>query len=349
MCLHTEKTQHSQRMSEEYEPGLVSVIIPTFNRAHFVKEAIDSVLSQTYQNFEIIVVDDGSTDDTKHVLIPCKDKIIYIYQENQGGAAVRNTGIKHAKGKYIAFLDSDDLWFPQKLEKQVNVLNNQKEYAVVYSNLIVIDGNHNYIRGGSNDKRFPSGNIFHKVLLWQAACGYLQTLLVRKSCFEEIGYLDVEFAMAHDRDMVVRLARRYKMYGMKEPLAIIRQHKLTKRVRDRPAKEIEYYWFKFLDKLFDETDGELLSKKIKRKLTAGYYFFAGRQYLKEMDPFAARKRFLLSISNYPLRPEPYLYLISTLMGVRGLKVMFVIRKLILTPWYYLRRRYAGSMKRKRKT
>lgn len=307
----------------------VSVIIPTYNRAHLVKEAIDSVLSQTYRDFEIIVVDDGSTDGTEQVLAPYKDKIIYIYQENQGGAVARNTGIKAARGKYIAFLDSDDLWFPQKLEKQVNVLNNQKEYAVVYSNLIVIDGNHNYIRGGSNDKRFPSGNIFHKVLLWQAACGYLQTLLVRKSCFEEIGYLDVEFAMAHDRDMVVRLARRYKMYGMKEPLAIIRQHKLTKRVRDRPAKEMEYYWFKFLDKLFNETDGELISEKLKRKLTAGYYFLAGKQYLREKNLVSARNRYRLSIFTYPFQLKVYMYLLSTLAGNKGFGALNAIRRFLI--------------------
>jgi len=87
MCKNTENTQHGQRMSEEYQPGLVSVIIPTYNRAQLITQAIDSVLSQTYRDFEIIVVDDGSTDDTKQVLIPYKDRITYIYQENQGRAA----------------------------------------------------------------------------------------------------------------------------------------------------------------------------------------------------------------------------------------------------------------------
>lgn len=119
MCKQAEKTQHSQRMSEEYEPGLVSVIIPTYNRADLVCEAIQSVLDQTYQNFEIIVVDDGSTDDTKQVLTLYKDKIIYIYQQNQGGSAARNTGLKHSKGEYISFVDSDDLWFLEKYGKDI--------------------------------------------------------------------------------------------------------------------------------------------------------------------------------------------------------------------------------------
>ncbi len=97
----------------------VSVIIPTYNRARYVTAAIDSVLAQTFTDYEIIVVDDGSTDNTKEVLQSYKDKIHYIYQPNKGVSAARNTGIKAAKGEWIAFLDSDDEWLPEKLEMQM--------------------------------------------------------------------------------------------------------------------------------------------------------------------------------------------------------------------------------------
>ena len=100
----------------------VSVIIPTYNRAEYVTHAIDSVLAQTYTDYEIIVVDDGSADNTKDVLLPYMDRIRYIYQENAGLSAARNTGIKAAKGDWIAFLDSDDEWLPGKLAVQMRAV-----------------------------------------------------------------------------------------------------------------------------------------------------------------------------------------------------------------------------------
>jgi len=102
----------------------VSVIIPTYNREQLLKRAIQSVLNQTFRDFEIIVVDDGSTDNTKEIIDSfTSDKIKYIYESNSGGAArPKNTGIKNAQGKYIAVLDSDDEWLPQKLEKQIELL-----------------------------------------------------------------------------------------------------------------------------------------------------------------------------------------------------------------------------------
>ena len=101
----------------------VSVIIPTYNRAHLVSEAINSVLNQTYQDFEIIVVDDGSTDETCEKLRPYQDKIKYVYVKNGGAAYARNVGMKIARGKYIAFLDSDDLYYPYKIELQADFLD----------------------------------------------------------------------------------------------------------------------------------------------------------------------------------------------------------------------------------
>jgi len=324
-------------MSEEYESSLVSVIIPTYNRVQLIAQAIDSVLSQTYRNFEIIVVDDGSTDDTKQILIPYKDRITYIYQENQGGAAARNTGINRAKGKYIAFLDSDDLWFSPKLERQVEVLDNHDDFALIYTNIVYIDNAGRFFAPGYSSRMFRSGYLFKETLLRKVACGHPPTWLIRKTCLEDVGGFDPEFRTSHDRDMIVRISRKYQIYGIGDRLTIVRKHH-RERLRDgSSAKQLEHHWFKFLDKLFDGTDGELISGKLKRKLIADYYFSAGRHYLKEMDPFTARKRLLSSMANYPFRLNPYLYLISTLMGVRGLKAIFVIRKTILAPWYYFRR------------
>ncbi len=100
----------------------VSVIIPTFNCAVYLPQAIESVLGQTWQDFELIVVDDGSTDDTCQVLAPYQNRLVYLYQENQGESSARNKGIQVAQGEYLAFLDSDDLWLATKLERQITVL-----------------------------------------------------------------------------------------------------------------------------------------------------------------------------------------------------------------------------------
>ena len=113
---------------------LVSIIIPSWNTAAYVGEAVDSALAQTYPNIEIIVVDDGSTDNTKELLQPYADagKIHYVYQANKGLAGARNTGIRMAKGEYIAFLDDDDEWLPAKLDRQVAFLDADHSVSMVF-------------------------------------------------------------------------------------------------------------------------------------------------------------------------------------------------------------------------
>ena len=112
----------------------ISVIIPTYNYANYVRDAVESVLNQSYKEFEIIVVDDGSTDGTKKVLEPLKNRIRYIYQENRGLPSAYNTGIKASKGEYIAFLDSDDLWLPEKLKLQKKYFDDNPAVGMVICN-----------------------------------------------------------------------------------------------------------------------------------------------------------------------------------------------------------------------
>ena len=127
-------------------PGLVSVMIPTYNRAYIICGAIDSVLAQTYKNFEVIVIDDGSTDNTRELLARYGDAIRYIHQPNAGLAAARNTGLAAARGEFVAFQDSDDLWLPWKLEGQMAVMAVDERIGLCWTDLTAVNPSGQVIR-----------------------------------------------------------------------------------------------------------------------------------------------------------------------------------------------------------
>lgn len=125
---------------------LVSIIIPGYNRAEYIAETIESVLAQTYRNIEIIVVDDGSTDNTREIVAEYLPKVQYIWQENSERGASRNHGLRLAKGEFISFLDSDDLWLPNKIEEDLEFLENSSAVGVIYTDICLVDAKGNYLK-----------------------------------------------------------------------------------------------------------------------------------------------------------------------------------------------------------
>lgn len=199
----------------------VSVVIPTHNRASTVVRAIRSVLRQTYQNFEIILVDDGSTDSTREVLEHLSDtRLRYIrHDRNLGGGAARNTGIEAARGKYIAFLDSDDEWLPEKLERQVQLLEkSDPSVGVIYSGYSYIDEN-----TCSIDSRVPRyrGLIIDE-LLGGNVVGTASTVVVRRSCFGGVRRFDSSMLSCQDWDMWISLAKNFRFDFV--PEILVRYH-----------------------------------------------------------------------------------------------------------------------------
>jgi glycosyltransferase involved in cell wall biosynthesis len=200
----------------------VSIIVPTYNRAHLIGRAIQSVLNQTYQDFELIVVDDGSADNTEEVVKEFQKKderIIYIRQEkNKGAAAARNTGIKAAKGEYIAFQDSDDEWLPEKLEKQMKAFDNaSSEVGVVYTDMQRIneDGEIEYWHSPT----VIYGSLINpKTLDYQVVNIGVQSALIKKECFNGAGLFDEKFPRFIDLELFIRLSKYYHFYHIKEPL-----------------------------------------------------------------------------------------------------------------------------------
>lgn len=201
-------------------PPKVSVVIATYNTGPYICEAVESVLTQTYRDFEIIVIDDGSTDDTRERLSRFQQQIIYIYQENRERSAARNHGIRVAQGEYVAFLDADDYWLPDKLEKQISVLENDPDLAAVncwmkpfYGDEMLPD-----IAGAAFDRR-NIHNAFEELLLEKTMplCA-----VMRKACLESVGAFDETISCIEDWDLWLRLTLQYRVDIVPEVLAYYR-------------------------------------------------------------------------------------------------------------------------------
>lgn len=206
------------KMKKTKRNPLVSVIIPTYNRGWIIKEAVDSVLAQDYRDFELIVVDDGSTDNTSEVLDAYRGTIKVFRQENKGVSAARNRGIAEASGRFIAFLDSDDLWLPQKLSRQVEFFNTTPDALICQTEEV-------WIRSGvrvNPKKRHqkPSGMIFEPSL---ALCLVSPSaVMIRRSLLEIVGNFDETLPACEDYDLWLRISCRFPVYRIDTPLIIKR-------------------------------------------------------------------------------------------------------------------------------
>lgn len=200
----------------------VTVVIPAYNAMTYLPETLDSVLKQTFTDFEVLIVNDGSTDSIKSWLTTVNDdRIRLISQANQGLPGARNTGITEAQGEYIAFIDADDLWEPTKLEKQVQCLDAKPEVGLVYAWTLLIDRHGNST--GTVTAAQVEGNIWEKLLLGDVV-GSGSATMVRRSCFDRVGLFDPDLTSIEDCDMWVRIAAHYPFAVIKEVLIFYRQH-----------------------------------------------------------------------------------------------------------------------------
>ena len=202
----------------------ITVIIPTYNCERYIGETVESVLAQTYPIHEVIVVDDGSTDATERVLASYGSRIRYIRQANAGPPVARNTGLERATGDLIALLDSDDLWTPTKIERQVEYLCRHPDCALVYTDMKTFDDT-GIIEESvkvSRNLTLPSGHIFPQVFaetLFQTSA-----VLMRKSCVDAVGGFDATLRMGDDYELFLRLAHQFELGYVDEPLVLYRQH-----------------------------------------------------------------------------------------------------------------------------
>jgi hypothetical protein len=186
----------------------VSVIIPAYNVASFIEETLDSVLAQTFINYEIIIVNDGSPDtvELEEALGPYRDRINYVKQENRGAGAARNTGLRIARGRYVAFLDGDDAWYPLFLEKQLELINSDGGYDLVYANAF-LDGDSPWAGKTYMDRDPSNGPATFEALIGERCSPITSGVLARLQPITEVGLFDETLRNSQDFDLWVRLAK----------------------------------------------------------------------------------------------------------------------------------------------
>jgi len=230
-------------------PPLVSVIMPAFNSARFISQAVQTVLAQTYPHIELIVVDDGSTDETEAVLAPYTQRIRLIHQVNQGASAARNTGIQAAQGTYITFLDADDLMMPDKIAIQITVLETRPDVGLVYSGWQYVEEDNLRVVGEMRPRQ--EGNVLADLLLRRMFL-IPGAVMMRRDLFTQVGLFDVNLIVAEDTDLWIRLAYAGCTFAaVSQPLVQYRlvAHSLTTKLNRQMQNELAR-----LDKFFAQPD-----------------------------------------------------------------------------------------------
>jgi glycosyltransferase involved in cell wall biosynthesis len=268
---------------------LVSIIIPTYNRGYLVSRALESALDQTYQNTEIIIVDDCSTDNTEAIVKNFPDpRIQYIrHSQNKGASAARNTGIKIALGDFIAFLDSDDEYLPEKIEKSMAIFKNAPE------NIGMVCSNYYWIVNQEKRLALSEYSLEDARKKWEfpaAGCS-----IVRKKVFSRIGFFDEELEASNDKDFAIRLCQKFSFYYLEEPLVTVHitqgslshSDDIERRIRVRK---------KFLEKRYQDSPQS-------RSLFARYFYYSGRDFLLLGQIRKARGYFLKAFIYHPFKIE----------------------------------------------
>jgi len=282
----------------------VSVVIPTYNRAHLVGRAIKSVLNQTYQKFEIIIVDDGSTDKTEEIIKTFKDeRVRYIRNEkNKGASAARNIGIKVARGEYIAFQDSDDEWLPEKLEKQMKVFEiTPEKVGVVYTGFWRVKNNKK-IYTPSNKITKKEGYIHKEIIRNNFVT--TQAVIIKKKCFKKVGMFDERLPRLQDWELWIRISKFYEFKCVDEPL-VISYHtpNCISENKDAHIKAFEL----ILEKHF-------LEIRRNRKLLAHYQYLIGNLLCRIGNMAQGRSYLFGAIKSYPLNIKCLIVTFVSLLG-----------------------------------
>lgn len=300
------------------ENFLVSVIIPTYNRCDLLGRSIKSVLNQSYRNIEIIIVDDNSKDNTKSIVDSFLVKnLIYIkHNVNYGANKARNTGIVNSSGDVIAFLDSDDEWMPDKIQKQVDIFLKYSNVYFVYCGVVYKDN-----MSEKNVIPKTKGYIFYKQIFSDHVLS-TSTWTVRKSCFYNVGLFDENLSARQDYDLSLRLSKRYCFDYVAEALAIIHSDG-NERITDNIMKRIESSNI-VLNKILKEIENK--GFLFKKKVSASHYYQIARFAFERKERKIAKKYFMKCLFTYPFCLKYIVFYILSFFGNKAYYFPYKIKK-----------------------
>lgn len=302
---------------ETVNEPLVSVVIPTRNRIKLLKRALQTVYDQTYKKTEIIVVDDGSDDGTLDFLKAesCDKGIYFISNKQPGGASrARNLGIMRAKGEIVTFLDDDDEWLPEKLIKQIQPFKDP-EIGMVYTGAELIKVDH-HLTYHSIPKL--DGNIFNELLI-ENRIGTTSIAAIRTQIAKELLF-DEAIKARHDYELWIRISKKYKISGIKEPLVKVYARNMLTRVTSN-ISDYEGDVQRINEKFKEDIQALPVHKQKERR--AAQYFFLGAQALEANNLPLCRKYFFKSMIKHPRTK----YLGGFMASLFGVKALFKLRKL----------------------
>jgi len=275
---------------------VVSIIIPTYNAEKYVKRCLDSVFLQQYDDIEVIVINDGSTDKSKNILEEYHRDIRIIHQKNMGPSAARNTGILNARGEYVAFLDADDMWVQGKIQKQLKVFRSKEGIGLVGCGYFIIDKDDVVIKQVEGASFKDINELLDRWKISSIPCGSSSGVIVHRKCFDVVGMFDESLRGAEDRDMWLRIAKSFNIEILKEPLTCIRKHE------NNSCKNIEMMMGnqkKFVKKNLSEE-----STIMKMKAYGYIHWDAAQEYYVKGNRSAAFINSLISILYYPVKVNP---------------------------------------------
>ncbi|MFC1668274.1 glycosyltransferase [Chlamydiota bacterium] len=300
----------------------VSVIIPVYNKAKYISFALQSVLNQTVKDIEIIVIDDGSTDNLKEVIKPYLSRITFYEQKNQGASTARNKGIEFAKGDFICLLDADDIWLPNKIEKQLDVFRLYPDCGLVYSNGIVIDENGEETGSIIHNSRFRgyNGLIFRKLLM-KNVIPTLSVVIKKKFIVNSLLF-DSKYKASQDYDFWLRLAKKCEFYYINE---VLFKYRITKDGITAKYNEIMYQdHITILKNIDNEIKLNVIDKIFKQIGLSLHYYAWGKDLFIQNQFSKARIKYISSFLCFPLYVYPIAYILFSFIPI---KIINIIRRL----------------------
>ncbi len=295
----------------------VSVIVPTYNYGRFIEGCLNSIFSQTFKDFEVIVVDDGSTDGTGEIIKSYPRPVRSIYQENRGLPAARNRAIEASQGEYLAFLDSDDLWLPEKLGEQVRIMDGDRELGIVFSDASAFDGEKIIRESILEEESICTGHCFARLFMGNFLV--MPTVMIRKSCLRQTGLFDETLPVVADYDLWLRISAFFRIGFVDRPLAMYRVHPSNMSKDFCRLLEDEIRVVQKVIELYPEKVKKL-GKKVNMRLSSLYDQY-GLEWVEKGEIGRATRCFLRAILEWPLSMRSFYYFMATLTGKRGFETL----------------------------